>query len=327
MIFVYPWILPVPLLIIATLFWRKRPSPAILHGNCAFLGEIRVSTKVRLRKPLLISLALSALFSLTIAAARPQRVTTIVQDHQARNIMLVLDLSRSMETDDFKAGTHYTSRIEAVKAVVREFVQARHRDRLGLVIFGSSAFLQSPLTFDTNLIKTLVEGLQLRIAGDATAMGDGIGVALKALQDLPAVSSAIILLTDGVSNSGQVNPIKAAQVSADLGIRIHTIGIGTKQPLVKPGGSFFDLRPTVIPEFDEKTLRKIAELTGGVYFSADSVAGLKQVYHEIDQLELSEHKNPELRQNEELFPPFLYSAIGFLLLYYLLANSVFLKLP
>ncbi len=328
MTFAYPWILIAPLLIIAMLLWRRRSPAAILHGDCSFLSSIQPSIRLQLRKPVLTTSALLALLSLTIAAARPQRVDSLPQEQQARNIMLVLDLSRSMEADDFKAGRHYVQRIQAVKAVVREFIQARRKDRLGLAIFGSTAFLQGPLTFDFNLIQSLVDQLELRIAGDATAMGDGIGVALKALQDLPPETSAIILLTDGVSNAGQVNPLKAAQVSADLGIRIHTIGIGSEQPLIRPNTSFFNMQPQAIkPEFDEETLRQIADLTGGVYFSASTVEGLKQVYAEIDQLEVSDHQAAVLSQIEELFPHFLYAALGFVVLYYILANTVFLKLP
>jgi Ca-activated chloride channel family protein len=219
--------------------------------------------------------------------------------------------------------------MEGVKIVVAEYVHSRTQDRIGLVVFGHSSYLQSPLTADTALVEELVGELGPGMAGDGTAIGDGLGLGLKLLKDIEGESKAIILMTDGVNNAGLVGPIKAAKISKDLGIRIHTIGKGVGEaPLgdqVLGGVLGLSFGPRA--EFDEATLRQIANTTGGVYFNAQSLEGLKAVYHDIEKLTETEKDQPSRTQVEEKFPPFLIAALLTYLLTLLLSFTVFMKVP
>lgn len=326
--FAYPVALAFPAVV---LFFSRLSGPvtaAVNYPRTEFLSKISPSLRLRIRSPLLKFLTACSILCLSLAAARPQRVSVVEAQSEARNIMLSLDVSKSMEAQDFKSDSGETSRIEAVKSVVREFIAARHGDRIGVVVFGTAAYLLSPLTQDVNILLELVDRLQLGLAGDGTAIGDGLGLALKRVRELKQGSKAIILLTDGVSNSGQVNPLKAARMAKNLGIKVHTIGIGSNKPVtVRMPGDFFFQRSVQQVEFDEATLKKIAEITGGVYYNASDVAGLKRVYNEIDKLERQEDKAPQQRIAEELFMPFALIGLISYLVFLLLAKTIFLKVP
>jgi Ca-activated chloride channel family protein len=272
-------------------------------------------------------LATGFLAAITVAAARPQHVTISTSPYAARNIVLALDISRSMSTDDFQSRSGNISRLEGVKQVVDQFIEARAQDRLGLVVFGSNAYLQSPLTLDHNVLQDLVSRLDVGIAGDGTAMGDGLGLSLKRIQEIEGSSKAVILLTDGVSNAGHVNPLKAAKVAKELGVKVHTIGIGSSSTISTVQRGFFTQQLMAQAEFDEATLQQIADITGGVYFNANSIEGLEKVYAQIDKLERSENTEPERRVVEELFMPYASAALLLYLLYVALARTVFLKVP
>jgi Ca-activated chloride channel family protein len=220
------------------------------------------------------------------------------------------------------------TRLQAVQGVVSKFVERRAGDRLGLVVFGGGAYLQSPLTTDHGLVKQLVEQLQVGMAGEGTAIGDGLGVALKRIRALPAKSASVILLTDGVSNVGQVNPIKAAKIAADLGIKVHSVGIGSERAVTirSPGNILSNLVQRHV-EFDEETLKEISRITGGVFFSASDIEGLERVYEEIDKLEQSDEEAQEQVVAEELFVPYALLGLLAFLLYQILALTVFLRVP
>lgn len=317
----YRWaILFAPLVFAACVFGRRTRATALVP-SVSSLKSIPRSLRQTLRDPVLWLLFAGGIIALTLALARPQVQTIIRNKSNARNLMLVLDVSQSMAAVDFDS-RGVISRVGGVKDVVSEFIKARGQDRLGLVIFGSSAYLQCPLTLDHSLIKQLISMLQPGIAGDATAMGDGLGLALKRMRNYDPETSAVILLTDGVSNSGQVSPLKAAELARDMGIKVHTIGIGPAQTNLGP---FAD--PTSSVEFDEATLKKIAEVTGGAYFNANSLEGLKDVYAQIDRLERSQDDEPEVRDVQELFPRYAAIAAVLLGLYWLLKCSYFLRVP
>jgi Ca-activated chloride channel family protein len=321
--FAYPLFLLAPFVIGAAAFFtrprtvRAAPFPAL--GTLQSLPE---SWRQRLRLPVLGSLLTTAIVSLSIAAARPQRTTTVETPSESRSLILALDISRSMATRDFEGsfGHGTITRLEGVKGVVRRFIEERRDERLGLIVFGSSAYVQAPLTRDHNVVAELVSRLEVGMAGDGTAMGDGLGLSLKRIADIPAPSKAVVLLTDGVSNSGQVNPLKAAAVAAELGVKVYTIGIG---------GGASDPRSMgrTGAEFDEATLKEVARLTGGLYLNASSVEGLQDVYREIDRLETSRFEEPERRIVEELFPEFLWAALISYVGYAALGASVFRRLP
>ena len=323
---------PIAFLILAAFalnfFWkRQRRTKPILFPSFFHLAPPQQTWRERLRIPVLLGLGLLSLVCLAIAAARPQRISVLDDQAQARNLILSLDLSKSMLTRDFMVGSTRISRIQGVKAVVRDFLEKRLDDRLGIVVFGSQAFLQAPLTRDHALLEQLVGALEVGLAGDGTAIGDGLGLAIKRIRDLPAASRAIILLTDGVSNAGQINPIQAAKVARDLGVRVYTIGIGSNESVSESIGGFIPRTIQRPAEFDEKTLRQIAELTQAKYFSASDADALERVYSEIDQLELSAKVEHHKLHVEELFAPWALLGSITLLIVFLLGRTVFLKVP
>jgi Ca-activated chloride channel family protein len=308
---------------------RRSPTESVTAPSTSMLRALPVSIRLRLRTPTLLALEAAIITSLTVAAARPQRVTIVEQPKLARNIMLVIDTSNSMSGEDFPTKLGMTSRMEGVKTVVAEYVRSRHGDRVGLVVFGNTSYLQSPLTGDTLLVEKLVEQLQPRMAGDGTAIGDGLGLALKRLRDVEGRSKAIILMTDGVNTAGQVSPLKAAQIAREFGIQIHTIGIGTGSVSLGQGtfGALLGGRAGPVADFDEATLKEIARLTGGVYFNATSLEGFKDVYRQIDALDQTEEQQPEKPIIHELFAPWALTALGLLFLSLILQQSLFRRFP
>lgn len=304
MTFAHPWMLLAPIVfIVCKLSLRRTAESAVPYFSGALLSGIRPSFRLRIRGPLLTLFEILTIVCLSIAAAQPQLIQRNDEEQFARNIMLVVDTSNSMSGRDFPTTLGHISRMEGVKTVIAEYVRTRDNDRIGLIVFGNSAYLQSPLTTDTSLVEKLVTQLQPRIAGDGTAIGDGLGLALKRLRDIQSDSRAIILMTDGVNTAGQVSPIKAASVAKSLNIKIHTIGIGSGKVDLNQGrimGLLSGRRPNVV-DFDEKTLREIAEMTGGVYFNAQSLKEFQRVYQEIQALQEEERKHPSKPIVQELF--------------------------
>lgn len=319
--FAYPYVFLAPIAILILLAVRRpRTREAVPIASRDIAQEVRPSLRLLLRVPILVTLLALTIVCLTVAAARPQHLVVHEEQTDARNIMLAVDVSPSMQTSDMHAGILRISRMEAVKRVVAHFVRARPRDRVGLVVFAGRAYLQAPLTRDLTLVSQMVDALQVGVAGDGTAIGDGLGVALKGLREAPEGSRAIILVTDGANNSGQVNPQRAAKVAADLGIKIYTVGIGAAEALAR-------VMPGVQLEYDEQTLREIAELTGGIYQSATDFAGLERVYQEISLLEESDATEPARREVRELYSGWVLAALLTFCLYLLLERTVFIKIP
>jgi len=327
--FAYPWFTVLPFLYMIARFLPRTQSGQPLFSSAAVIAPLPSTMRQRMRAPILVTLTTTSAVMLGIAAARPQHITVVDQSQRGRNIALVLDVSRSMSAIDFPAGLVYTSRMEGVKSVVAEYVRNRSQDRIGLIVFGNTSYLQSPLTTDTHLIEELVNGLRPGMAGDGTAIGDGLGLALKRLRDIEGGSKAIILLTDGVNNAGQVSPLKAAKVARDLGIKIHAIGIGSGDATTadRVFGNVMGLSVAGRAEIDEKTLREIASTTGGVYFNASSLDGLKEVYREIERLSETEENAPAKTIVQELFVPFVTMGLLCYLVATLFNVTFFLKVP
>lgn len=325
--YLHPWVFYLLPIAILVAFLPRKNSAVVVSASSVFT-DIPRSTREILRPLLLVPLALIAITFLTVGAARPHQLSTVSDPVMRHNIMLSIDLSRSMATRDFISRNGVMSRLGGVKTVLAEFVKARRDDRIGLVVFGSNAYLQSPLTHDHNLLEQMVRTFEIGMAGDGTAIGDGLGLALQRVQEVEGDSKAIILLTDGVSNAGQVNPLKAAKVAADLGVKVHTIGIGSTDTAAQQmgglTGSIFGQRGT---EFDEAMLREIAALTGGIYRNADSVEGLQDIYAEIERLTKTELDEPAREVLEDLFAPYLLVGALAGLLYYLLSLTVFRTTP
>ncbi|MDE0952119.1 MAG: VWA domain-containing protein [Halioglobus sp.] len=266
----------------------------------------------------LISLWLIWLLLLT-AAARPQWIGEPIElPNSGRDLMLAVDISGSMRIEDMQINQTLVQRVDAVKQVGAQFIGRRAGDRLGLILFGSNAYVQSPLSFDTATVERFLLEAQIGFAGSETAIGDAIGLAVKRLKERPAESRVLILLTDGQDTASSVKPLDAARLAADLGIRIYTIGIGADS-LTLPGlfGSSFGSRQ-VNPsaELDEAGLKEIASITGGEYFRARNPQELITIYELLDELEPVEQATTTYRPRQALsYLPLL----GALLVSFLLA--------
>ncbi len=290
---IWPWMIvlvPLPWLVRRLLPAASGQQPAV---RAPFFHEWQQLCEAQnsrsLRGDVVASVALWLLWLLLlVAAARPTWIGEPVElPNSGRDLMLAVDISGSMQAQDMQVGESLVSRIEAVRQVGADFISRRTGDRLGLILFGSNAYVQSPLSFDTATVKTFLSEAQIGFAGSETAIGDAIGLAVKRLKERPAESRVLILLTDGQDTASSVKPQDAAQLAAKLGIRIYTIGIGA-DALTLPGifGSSFGSRQ-VNPsaEMDEAGLQAIAKLTGGDYFRARNPQELANIYHLLDQLE------------------------------------------
>ncbi|MDH5445617.1 MAG: VWA domain-containing protein [Gammaproteobacteria bacterium] len=245
-------------------------------------------------------LGVLAWLCLVTAAARPQWLGEAIElPVSGRDLMLAVDLSGSMEAEDFKVRGRTVNRLVATKWVAGQFIQRRVGDRIGLILFGRQAYLQTPLTFDRETVKTLLHEAVIGLAGKETAIGDAIGLAVKRLKDKDVSSRVLILLTDGANTAGEVDPVKAAELAAQQKLKIYTIGIGADEMIVQ---SFFG-RQRVNPsaDLDETTLKAIAEKTGGRYFRARDTEELNKIYHLLDKLEPLEKEAQTFRPTTALF--------------------------
>ncbi len=307
--FHWPWmglLLILPLL--ARFFW---PRPAeqqddrvegsqttLLHP---MLGHLQSAFETRKpRQPLSAHLhtwLLALLWAaLVLALMRPQWLEPHTENRTAGyDLMLAVDTSRSMTALDFTLDDKQVSRMQVVKGVVSRFIQDRQGDRVGLVIFGSRAYVLSPLTFDLQAVDKLLNELVPAIAGPATAMGDAMGLGVKKLRERPEGSRVMILVTDGKNEGGIIPPLKAAQLAGQEGIRIYTIGVGSDEKRVRMLDA--DMRNYVWAEglgFDEETLQEIARITGGAYFRATDTEALEKIYERIGELEKTEAESRTL---------------------------------
>jgi Ca-activated chloride channel family protein len=302
--FAWPWLflsLPFP-------WFIRRFTPAVNSAEQAalkvpFLDDFSIAQSQQAtqpNKPWALWLAIFAWCLLVLASMRPQWLgEPIEQGVSGRDLMLAVDLSGSMEERDFIVNNQAVDRLTATKAVATEFIERRIGDRLGLILFGTNAYLQTPLTFDRKTVQILLNEAFITLAGESTAIGDAIGLAVKRLQSQKADSRVLILLTDGANTAGKVSPIKAAELAAQYQLKIYTIGIGADEMTVR---SFFGARK-VNPsrDLDEKTLTAIAEKTGGRYFRAKNTQELQKIYQLLDELEPVEKDMQFFRPRTELF--------------------------
>lgn len=285
--FAWPWIF-----LLAPLPWLLRLlSPAADSGDAAlrvsFLDELQALSGRRARAalpswrqqaPLVLLWCL-----LLCAAARPQWVgEPLPLPASGRDLLLAVDVSGSMDYADMQWDDEPISRLELVKRLLGDFIDGRRGDRVGLILFGSQAYLQAPLTFDRTTVRTWLEESLIGIAGKNTAIGDAIGLAVKRLRQRPAQSRVLVLITDGANNGGSIEPLVAAQLAADEGVRIYAIGIGADPQQDGLAGA---LGFNSGLELDEPTLRAIVDATGGEYFRARSQAELEQIELSLDRLE------------------------------------------
>ncbi|MFP4040037.1 MAG: VWA domain-containing protein [Desulfosudaceae bacterium] len=267
---------------------------------------------------------------LILALARPQWGTEKIKTMtEGINIVLAVDVSRSMSAFDFKAEGEVVNRLTAVKSVVSDFIAGRTGDRLGLVVFGTSAFTQVPLTRDYRTIAFILDRLEIGAAGDNTAIGDAIGISIKRLRDIDSKSNIIILLTDGQSNAGEMSPEEATALAAEEGIKIHTIGVGSRgrapflvdHPLL---GRQYVYRQV---NMDEAVLKRIAGQTGGLYFRAGDTDALKRIYDTIDDMEKTTARVYTYANYRDLYGWLIGAALLLLLLRVIAENTRYLEVP
>jgi Ca-activated chloride channel homolog len=323
--FLWPWVfvmLPLPLLVF--LFAPRAGNRDAALYVPFFRSLARLDTRsphASARNGFLALLAILSWLLLVTAASRPQYVGDPVQlPTTGRDLMLVVDISGSMEAQDLQLGGQNATRLQVVKSVIGDFVARRTGDRLGLILFAARAYTQAPLTFDRTTVETLLYEAQIGIIEEnATAIGDGIGLGVKHLRERPQASRVLIMLTDGVNNAGEVTPLQAGELAAREGIKVYTIGVGAE---TGTSNSLFGPR-SVNPsaDLDESTLTKIAEDTGGRYFRARDRNELEQIYKVLDQLEPVEQEAETYRPTLTLF---YWPLGGALLLSFVLALC---KLP
>lgn len=318
-------LLIIPMLVWFRYFRRRKNHAPLVYSDTNLIRQVKFRGRLwpRYISPILKSLALALII---LALARPRFARTFEEVRtQGIDIILTLDISGSMQAEDFKP----QNRLYVAKEVIKEFVQERTEDRLGLVVFAAQAFTQCPLTLDHNVLIQFLDHVTFGMVEDGTAIGTAIANSCNRLKDSQTKSKVIVLLTDGVNNTGKIDPITAADIAASLGIKIYTIGIG------KPGNAPFPVDDPFLGRIykyipnalDEDVLREVADKTGGIYYRAESGERLSEVYKEISMLETTEIKTKGYIQYRELFTPFVMIGLGFVLIEAVLGRTRFRKIP
>lgn len=325
--FAHPYLLYLLLLIPLILFWywkqnRKR-SAAITYSNLEIFRELGKTLRERLRH-LPMFLRLIGISLLIIALARPQTFSSGENVYtEGIDVAMLLDISGSMLAEDLKP-----NRLEAAKNVIDEFIAGRKTDKIGLVVFASESFTQCPLTIDYPVLRGLLKEIHSGMIEDGTAIGTAIANGVNRLKDSKAKSKIIILLTDGVNNSGEIDPITAAQIAKKFGIRIYTVGVGTMGEAPYPFQTPFGKRYQMVPvEIDEKVLKEVSQITDGKYYRATDNKKLEQIYQNIDKLEKTRVEVTSYRKAKELFYGWLGAGLFFILLELILSKTYLKKLP
>ena len=325
--FAYPWILYLLILVPLMILWYwkkgKANQPSITYSSLKIFNEFPPTWKERFRHLPIILRSLAVAF-LIIALARPQsyssgqNITT-----EGIDIVMALDISGSMISEDLKP-----NRVEAAKKVIDSFINSRPNDRIGLVVFARQAFTQCPMTIDHNVLENLLRKVEPGMVPDGTAIGNGLADAVNRLKNGQAKSKVIILLTDGVNNSGEIDPLTAAEIAKTFGIRVYTIGVGTDGEAPYPVQTPFGIRYQMMPvQIDEGLLQQIANITGGQYFRATDNRTLSNIYKKIDKLEKTKIDVTSYRSAAELFYGWLDAGLVLLFLELLFSRTIFRKLP
>jgi Ca-activated chloride channel family protein len=317
--------LVLPVMIAWYLFKLKKQEAEFTFSSFQNLGTLKTSYKAVLRH-VVFAFRLFTVSLLILVLARPQsRSSWKDVKTEGIDIVLAVDVSYSMLAKDFKP-----NRLEAAKEVAKEFIDSRPNDRIGLVIFGGEAFTQCPLTTDHTVIKNLFSDIEAGTVGQGTAIGLGLADAVSRVKESKAKSKIVILLSDGVNNVGEIAPLTAGDIAKTFGVRVYTVGVGTKGKALTPVAMFpngqmeYDY---VDVDLDENTMTKIAEETGGKYFRATDNESLRSVYKEIDKLEKSIISEKSFSNKAEHFLPFAIAGALFLLLEFLIRKTVIRSIP
>ena len=311
------FLLVVPLIIAWYVWKRKNLYSEMQFPHTTFMSQVSKSTRIRfIHLPFVLRML--AFVFLIVALARPQSSSRTQNiDIEGIDIVMAIDISGSMLAEDFKP-----NRLEAAKASALEFIEMRPGDRIGLTVFSGQSFTMVPLTTDHLLLKDLLNSVSTGMVEDGTAIGDGLATAVNRLRETAAISKVIILLTDGINNSGVIDPLTAAEIAQLLDVRVYTVGVGSSGPVPYPQQTPFGIRyqDVEIP-VDEDLLKEISEMTEGQYFWAEDENALMNIYREIDQLERSKIDVTEFTRRSDEYLPLLLIAMGLLLIEFILRRT------
>jgi len=316
--------------LLAWLKGRRGRSPAFLYSSVKLVAGLTSARRSRAGE-FLAALRWLSLSILIVALAQP-RLTKSGTTVKASgvDIAVAFDLSGSMMSEDFVVKGERVNRFNMARSVLKQFIDERPNDRIGLVVFASQAYIATPLTLDHEFLQENLDRLEIgSINQNQTAIGDGLGTAVNRLRDLKSKSKIVILMTDGVNNAGKLNPLLAADAARALGAKVYTVGIGVQGMAPMPGTDVFgrkvyQMQPV---DIDEETLQKIADATGGKYYRADNAERFRQIYAEIDKLEKTEATVNKFTEFKELFPWFVLGGLALLLIELVLGQTVFRRLP
>ena len=317
------WLLLVLPLLLLWFFWKRKQQTAVLKIS-SLKGFTTSKNWLAKLRPLLFVLRLITIALIIVAMARPRTVdeSTRIKTTKGIDIVIAIDVSASMLARDLKP-----NRLEALKVVASRFIQARPNDRLGLVEYAGESYTKTPLTSDKNIVLSSLKSIKYNtVITGGTAIGMGLATSVNRLKESRAKGKVIILLTDGVNNSGFIDPKIASELAVEFGIKVYTIGIGSNgmalSPIgILPNGSF--QYGNIQVEIDEDLLQQIAETTGGKYFRATSNSKLEEIYEEINKLEKTEIEETKYKSYDELFRPLVLAAFGLLLFELLLRYTLF----
>lgn len=303
-------LLLLPLLIWYAVKYKAKRKATLRLSTIEQIRKTPRSLKARLR-PLMLVLECIAFVAIVIALSRPQQTNTTENiNSKGINIVLCMDISGSMLSEDFKP-----NRIEAAKKIAVQFVKERPADRIGLVVFAGESYTQCPLTIDHNVLIEQLEKIHSGMLVDGTAIGMGLGTAVDRLRHAEGKSKVVILMTDGVNNTGKIDPQTALELAKAYQIKVYTIGVGTEGEALFPVQTPMGIQKQMLPvQIDEPLLKQIATQTGGQYFRATNNKKLADIYHTIDQLEKTKIKVNAFKEYKDLFFPFVFIALGALVL-------------
>jgi Ca-activated chloride channel homolog len=333
MTFAHPYLLLLLLLLplAAWLKGRRGKPPAFVYSSTQLLRGVQDITKSKAGGLLAALRWLTlALFVVALAQPRLTKFDTTKATASGVDIVVAFDLSGSMAAEDFEIRGQRVNRVMMAKHVLDNFIAKRSSDRIGLVAFGTQAYIASPITLDHNFLLKNLERLDLNtINGNQTAIGSGLSTAVNRLRELKSKSKIVILMTDGQNNAGNVAPLTAAEAAQALGVKVYTIGVGTQGQAPMPATDMFGRRVyQMVPvDIDESTLQKISDMTGGKYYRADNAEKFEAIYDEIDKLEKTEADVKKFAQHTELFPWLIALGIVLVTAEIALGQTVLRRLP
>jgi Ca-activated chloride channel family protein len=334
MTFGHPYFLLL-LLVLPALAWlkgKRGEPPAFLYSSVQLVRPILNITRAR-SGGFLSALRWLALALLIIALAQPRLTRSETKvTASGVDIVVALDMSGSMISEDFELGTRRVNRFNMARQVLKGFIDKRPNDRIGLVVFASQAFIATPLTLDHDFLMDHLDRLQIGVIDEkSTAIGSALSTAVNRLREVKSKSKIVILMTDGQNNAGKIAPLAAAEAAEALGVKVYTIGVGMRGQAPMPAGRdpfTGEVRYQLVPvDIDEDTLQKIADKTNGKYYRADNTAHFQAIYAEIDKLEKTEKEVKKFAQHRELFRWAVAPGLGLVLLELLLRHTIFRRLP